>query len=778
MIGFAFFVITFTVATVGAVGGTVRAYRSVNDSLPNAASVAIDSFQTTTITDRNGVPLQQVNQQEGSWRTFVPLTKVSQYLIDATVSAEDSTFWDNYGVEPIAIIRGASIIFSGAGSSGGSTITQQLARSLYPDQIGDSYSITRKVREALAAVALNQKYSKQDILTMYLNQIFYGQRSYGVEAAANTYFNKHASDLTLGEASLLAGLPQAPSYYDPTVNFNVAKKRQQYVLKQMVKYGYIDQAKSDAAFKEPLNPSQRGISVEHAPHFTEYVKGYIEQHWPGALLSGGLTITTSLDLDLQSTAEQIVASHKDMLLEYNRNNAAMVVMVPWSGQVLAMVGSMDFNDPYIGGQNNYATSPLQPGSSMKPVVYAAAFESGWNPGTVIMDDHFSEPYYPGSPDVYEPNNYSGNYYGAVSIRVALSNSLNIPAVKALLYAGGDHVEAVGRRMGYTSASLAGHYSTYGDGMALGSGEVTLLDHTNVYATLANEGKNVPTNPILKIVDSQGNVLYDVNRDKPWEQGTQAIKSAYAYQLTSILTDNDSRSMIFGHDNLFGNTMTELGRPTAAKSGTTDSWKDIWTMGYTTDIAIGVWTGNTVTDGTGPTELPAWDGIQGAGPMWSEMMLQIHQDPKWAPLLAGPDGNPMPETFAQPADIYQGTVCNSTGNASQDGYSDHTELLVRGEGPSLPCDQLSAYQLAQLKDALKDVDVHGDRYVNSGISKVEKYARATGYTSSSSGGSGGGQGDGGGTTNGNSSDSGNSSGNDSSGNGSTQIQPVDGNGSSP
>lgn len=773
MLGFAFFLVTFVAATAGGVAGTVHAYHSVNDSLPNAASVALNTYQTTKITDRNGVLLQQVDQPDGGWRTFVPLTQVSRYLVDATVSAEDSTFWQNYGVEPLAIARGASIIFSGAGSSGGSTITQQLARGLYPTQIGDSYSLTRKFREAMAAVALSQKYSKEDIMTMYLNQIFYGQRSYGIEAAANTYFSTHAKDLTLGQASLLAGLPQAPSYYDPTVNFNVAKKRQLYVLNQMVKYGYIDQAKADAAFKEPLNPTTRNGAVTHAQHFTQYVRGYIEQHWPGALYSGGLTITTSLDLNLQATAEQIVTSHKDLLAQYNRNNAAMVVMAPWSGQVLAMVGSMDFKDPYIGGENNYATSLLQPGSSIKPVVYAAAFESGWNPGTVVMDGHFSQPYFPGSPNTYEPQNDSGDFYGAVSVRVALSNSLNIPAIKALEFAGGDHVEAVGRKMGYTAVSLPNHFETYGVSMALGSGEVTLLDHTNVYATLANEGKSVPTNPILKIVDSQGNVLYDVNRDKPWLQDPQVIKAEYAYQLTSILTDNDARSMVFGAGNLFGNTMTDLGRPTAAKSGTTENWKDIWTMGYTSDVAIGVWAGNTVADGSGPTALPPWDGIQGPGPIWQNMMEEIHK-PQWASLLLGPDGQPINPNFPVPPDIVKGNVCVATGNAAESGYDTRPELLVAGEGPSLPCSQLSAYQLTELKKELKDINVNGGRYINDGIGKVERYARATGYTSGSSGGSASAQGD---SANGNAS-SGNSSGGQTGGSsdGSTKIMPANGNSS--
>lgn len=714
-------VVGLAVTTAGAAVGTVHAYREVNKDLPDAALVSVDTFETTTLTDRNGVILQEVDQPEGGWRTFVPLDQMSPYVIEATIAAEDATYWTHYGVEPIAIVRGALIIYGGAGSSGGSTITQQLARGLYPDQIGTDISLTRKIKEAFAAIALDQEFSKEDILTMYLNQIFYGQRSYGIEAAANTYFNKSAKDLTLGEASLLAGLPQAPSYFDPTVRMDQAKIRQQYVLRQMVRFGYITQKEADAAFDENLNPQTRNGAVRHAPHFTQYVRGYIQDRWPGALYNGGLTITTSIDVGLQERAEEIVQNGVYEIQGYNRNNGAMVVMVPWSGQILAMVGSASFNDPFIGGQVNYAIEQRQPGSSIKPIVYAAAFEDGWNPGTIVMDGPIKEP--TGNPDApfYEPNNYSGSFYGAVSVRTALANSFNIPAVKAIRYTGVDHVMDVARRMGLVE-SFTQDASFYGLSLSLGAGEVQLLEHTNAYATLANNGTYVAANPILKIEDGQGNVLYDVERDKPWEQATQAIKAEYAYQITSILTDNEARALIFTENNLFGNTAEQLGRPTAAKSGTTDNWKDIWTMGYTTDVAIGVWVGNTTMTGDSPASLPELDGIQGAGPIWQRMMVEIHNNSEWSQYLRGPDGRTLPRSFPRPAGIYEGEVCTATGGKPVSGFSTTDEILVRGEGPALRCDQMSAYDAEELEDALDDIR-SGAPYVGSAVGRVQRYADA-------------------------------------------------------
>ncbi len=438
------FIVLFTagmiISTAAAVAGTVHAYREVNKDLPNAAVVAGDTFENSIIYDRNGGVLQEIANPNNGWRTFVPLDQISPDLINATVAAEDSTFWSHYGVEPGAIVRGALINYGGEGSSGGSTITQQLARGLYPDQIGFDISYTRKIKEALASVYLDNKFSKQDILTMYLNQIFYGQNSYGIEAASETYFQKHANELTLGEASLLAGLPQAPSNYDPTAFPDKAKARQKYVLKQMVRYHYITQDQADAAYADTPAAHKRNAEIKDAPHFTNYAKDWVVQHYgEDALNEGGLRIYTTLDPTLQHRAEEIVRGQLPDLAQWNRNNAAMVAMVPWSGEILVMVGSADFNDPTIGGQVNYAVAPIQPGSSIKPIVYAAAFEDGWNPGTVVIDSSFKEPT-PNSPEpYYEPQNYTGNYYGAVSVRTALSNSLNIPAVRAIKYTGVQHV---------------------------------------------------------------------------------------------------------------------------------------------------------------------------------------------------------------------------------------------------------------------------------------------------------------------------------------------------
>lgn len=729
-------------STAAAVGATVDQYRTVNKGLqPGAAQVAAETFETTRISDRNGVLLQEVEPEGlGGYRTYVDLEDISPYLIEATVAAEDATFWSHYGVEPIAIIRGALINASGSGSSGGSTITQQLARGLYPDQIDpNDISYTRKFKEALAAVELDRTYSKQDILSMYLNLIFYGQRSYGIEAASQTFFSKHASELTLAEATLLAGLPQAPSYYDPTVNLGQAKKRQEYVLRQMVEYDYITPEEAEEAAKVVLHPSDRNSSIRHAPHFTIYVEDYLKQKYgEEAFFKGGLQVTTSIDVEFQEEAERILERGlAEYGVPYGRNNAAMVVMQPWSGEILAMVGSAGFNDSLIGGQNNYTLAPLQPGSSIKPVVYAAAFESGWNPASVILDTPMKRRDTSQPNGYYEPQNYSGLSYGAVSVRTALANSLNIPALKAIEYAGIAHTQDLAHRMGMTE-SLYGDPGLYGISLALGSGEVTVLEHTNVFSTFANNGRYVPANPIRKITDARGNVLYDVEKEVETNPGQQALRAEYSYQVTSILTDNQARAMIFSENNLFGNTQEQLGRLVAAKSGTTNGWKDIWTMGYTTDVAIGVWMGQTTATGDRFQELPERDGIQGAGPIWADTMLELHQNAKWAELLSGPNGRPLPEEFPVPPGIYRGEVCAATGHKATSGFSDKEEWLVRGEGPSLRCDQLSAYEYAQLLDALNTMN-QGGRFTGNGQGSVYQYASTVGVSRGGgiSGGGGGG-----------------------------------------
>lgn len=716
----AIFVVVTVISSVLGVTGTLAAYREVNEELPDAAGIAVDTFQTTRIYDRDGELLQEVDNPDYGWRTFVPLDQVSPNLIDATVAAEDSTFWSNPGVEPFGVARAAFINISGSGSSGASTITQQLVRSIYPEKIGFEVSYTRKGREALAAVALDQKYSKTDILTMYLNQIYYGNRSYGVEAAAQTFFNKHATELTLAESAFLAGMPQAPSTY--AEDFEQAKIRQQYVLNQMVKYRYITRAEANDAWNEPLDMRDvRSGAVENAPHFTQYVREYIVENFGEEALYGGLEITTSIDLDLQQESEKIVAEGVRDMEAYQRNNGAMVIMVPWSGEVLAMVGSADFNNALINGQVNYATSPIQPGSSMKPLVYAAAFEEGWNPATVILDVPTTWDS-PGQPEPYEPQNYTKRSYGAITVRTALANSLNVPAVKATEFAGLTNVMDTAAAMGLED-SLDQGSDFYGLSLGLGSGEVQMIEHVNAYATLANNGTHVPPHPIIKVTDSQGNVLYELDQEQVKKDSNQAIAPGHAFQVTSILSDNEAREMIFGASNLFTTTQQQLDRPTAAKSGTTENWRDLWTMGYTSDVVIGAWVGRSGDDNERES-LVELDGSQAAGPIWARMMNVIHDNPEYAELLVGPNGQPVDEEFTIPSDVRKGEVCAATGNRATSG-STVTDWLVRGEEPTNACSDLTEYQREQLDDAREAVRTGKGNWASGAIQSINDYAAGSG-----------------------------------------------------
>ena len=730
---FAVTVVAGAISTAAAVAATMQQYEEVNGNLPNAALVAADTFQTTRILDRNGVLLQEIGDQDYGWRTFVPYEKISPYLIDATVAAEDATFWSHNGVEPFAILRGALIIAGGSGSSGGSTITQQLVRSLHTEAIGNEFSVQRKWREGLAAVALERQFSKHDILTMYLNQIFYGNRAYGIEAAAQTYFHKSAAELTLSEAALLAGIPQQPTNFNPALYPENVVGRQRYVLDQMVKLGYITRAEAnEAAANWPtVYPSREGDgAVLDHPHFVQYVREYLAEKYPDKdFAKGGFNIYTTIDTALQNRAEEIVAQNIQQLQFYNARNAALTVVVPWSGEILAMVGSANFNDASIEGQVNITTSPQQPGSAIKPIVYAAAFEQGWNPGTVVLDAPIRIET-PGATDpatgepmpYYEPQNYTRVFNGAVTVRTALANSLNIPAVKAVEFAGGpEAIVEMARRVGIKH-ELSQPPSDYGLSIALGSGDVWPLELTNAYATIANLGKYVPVTPILKITDSEGNVLYELDRKNTLAQAEQAIAPEIAYQLTSILTDNESRAMIFTRQNLFGQTQSTLGRPTAAKSGTTNDFRDIWTMGFTTDVAIGVWVGNTRND-----PLAEIDGIQGAGPIWSQLMIDLHTRPEFMQLLLGPDGQPVPPQFPRPAGIVDGLVCEATGGRPTDDWSNRPELLARGGSPAQRCDQLTPWQYMDLARTLDHLRRHGGNIAGGGVDSIYRYARAVRFS---------------------------------------------------
>ncbi|HMM40310.1 MAG TPA: transglycosylase domain-containing protein, partial [Thermomicrobiales bacterium] len=377
------------IAGVGA-SVAVASWNYFTEDLPAIDQFEARQFETTRIYDRNWTLLYEVSDPEYGWRTYLSLDEITNNgqnmnLVNATIAAEDKTFWTNYGVEPLAVIRGAFITATGRGSFGGSTIAQQLVRQLFPEKIGFERSYERKVREAIVAVQMTETYSKEEILELYLNTIYYGNRAYGIDAAAQAYFNKHPWELDLAEASMLAGLPQAPSYYDPTVNMEAAKARQRYVLDQVASQGFVSQAQADAAWDELLDPQTRENRYNLAPHWVNFVIDTLEGRYGAEkVYRGGLQVRTTLDYALQQQAEESVRDHLAELAPYDASNGALVAMLPGSGEVVAMVGSADYTNDAISGQVNVAVSERQPGSAFMPITYAAAFEHGWYPGTVIL----------------------------------------------------------------------------------------------------------------------------------------------------------------------------------------------------------------------------------------------------------------------------------------------------------------------------------------------------------------------------------------------------------
>jgi 1A family penicillin-binding protein len=664
------FFVTFSTIVGGLVGG----YFVYARDLPSVSTLSQggNSFETTRIYDRNGILLAEVFDQ--GRRTFVPLSKISKYLIDATIATEDATFYSNVGVDPFALARAVLINVRGTGTSGASTITQQLARIMLLASSKYDRTLDRKIREAILAVQITQAYSKDQILEMYLNQIYYGNLAYGIEAASESYFGKHASELTLSEAALLAGLPQSPSNYDPTQNLDAAKARQLIVLGLMQKTGKITYEQEQAAASAPiiLHPVK---SVIKAPHFVQYVKEYLDaQYGPDVVSRGGLVVTTTLDLRVQAEAERAAVARVSALKELSATNAAMVVMKPDTGEILAMVGSVDYNNTQIDGQVNVATRERQPGSSLKPIVYAAAFQKGWTPATSILDVDTVFAYRSAQP--YEPHNYDRNDHGWVTARTALANSFNIPAVKTLQFAGVQNVLDLAHAMGIKTG-LYRSPDWYGLSLALGGGEVTLLEETDAYATFANGGRQVDATPILKMTDSRGQVIQQVD---PNAKGASVLDPGIAYQITSILSDNNARSWMFGPT-----SPLKVSFPAAAKTGTTDDNRDSWTLGYTPNLVVGVWVGNNDN-----SKMLAVTGALGAAYIWHDFMESFYANPDFKRLIAyNLPGQTLASGFTPPSDVVKQVVCTQAKGDVSDyfiagkvptdckGYKDPPQNKVRG-----------------------------------------------------------------------------------------------------
>jgi 1A family penicillin-binding protein len=608
-------------------------------------------FQTTRIHDRHGALIAE-RWDEGR-RTWAPLSRIARPLIDATIATEDATFYYNLGVDP-ARIAGAALQNAQQGQvvSGASTITMQLARNLFLGA-DDRYdqNMDRKMLEAGLAQELNTLFSKDEILEMYLNLLNYGNLAYGPEAAAQTYFGKPAADLTLAEAALLAGIPQQPAHLDPLRNFDATKARQRVVLDLMVRHRFLTQAEADAAYAAPLALQPAAAQPRNqAPHFVQYVEQNLAQRLEmDDLRRSGLTITTTLDLDMQNLAQTIVAAKvAELHPKFDLSNAALVTLQPGANEILAMVGSADFNNTAISGQVNVATSPRQPGSAIKPVLYAVAFDDNLiSPATVLWDTPVT--YTVSAGNTYTPRNYDETFHGPVTARTALANSYNIPAVKLLDAVGVDRMLERAQAMGLSSLDRDSNW--YGLSLTLGGGEVALLDLTAAFATMANQGTYVEPEPVLAVADALGQPVTRLARAAP----RQAVSPAAAFLVSDILSDNAARTPAFG-----ANSLLKLSRPVAAKTGTTSDWRDNWTVGYTPYLAVGVWAGNS--DGR---PMQNTTGLTGAAPIWHDFMESVLANPAMLEALGAPGDeaawrfNPPPD-MERRADCPPGVTCRDGG----------------------------------------------------------------------------------------------------------------------
>jgi len=559
--------------------------------------------ESTKIYDRSGATiLYEIHGDQK--RTLVNLKDIPDDVKNATIAIEDKNFYKHSGFSLWAIFRTLVTDILFGKRAGGSTLTQQFVKNAI---LTNEFSFSRKAKEIILAYRIEKKFSKDEILQMYFNEIPYGSTAYGVEAASRMYFGKSARDVNLAEAAVLAAIPQAPSRYSPfgRPNKDLLLSRQKYILGLMAEYGYISAKEAEAAKNEEVKfkaPSANMI----APHFVMYVKEILaDKYGEKTVEQGGLKIYTTLDLYKQKIAEEVInekapANEKT----YQATNAALVSLDPKTGQVLAMVGSKDYFNDEIDGQVNVTLQPRQPGSSFKPIVYTAAFSKGYTPDTVLYDvvTNFSTD--PAKP--YEPHNYDSKEHGPVTMRQALAGSLNIPAVKTIYLAGIDNVIGLAQNLGYTTLN---DRNRFGLSLVLGGGEVKLLEHTNAFSAFAREGVKRRPAVILKVEDGSGKVLEEFA-----DQEQKVLEPRLARLTNSILSDNNARAYIFG-----ANKYLTLGsRPVATKTGTTNDYRDAWTIGYTPSLVTGVWVGNNDN-----REMKRGaDGSMVAAPIWHDFMDRV------------------------------------------------------------------------------------------------------------------------------------------------------------
>jgi penicillin-binding protein 1C len=620
-------------------------------SLPAPGKLSQSSDSSSIFYDRDGKVLYEIYKDKN--RVPVAEDKISKYLKEATVAIEDKDFYRHGGISEKGILRAFLSIIFRQGVQGGSTITQQLIKLVLLDS---SRTPSRKIKEAILAFEVERRYTKDQILGMYLNEVPYGGTIYGIGSSSRAYFGKEPKDLTILESAFLAGLPQNPTNYSPFISGNGAwKGRTKDVLRRMREDKYITVKEEEAALKKlsTMKFSAPKLSIA-APHFVFYVKKMIEEEYGPKIMDQGLKVTTTISTEVQEAVQDIVNEEVKKLKAYNATNGAAVVLDSHTGDILAMVGSYDYNDEKFG-QFNAALGLRQPGSTMKPITYALAFEKGYTPSTVVMDVKTVFPVQGGQD--YTPVNYDGKFRGPAQLRFALGNSFNVPAVKLLAMVGVKDFLQKAYMMGLsTLAPTEDNLRKFGLSVTLGGGEVTLLDLTNAFSVFANGGIKKDVQYINEIKDYKNSSIFKKIKSKE----TRVFSPEVSYLVSHILSDDVARSEEFGT----GSFLNIRGKTVAVKTGTTDDKRDNWTVGYTKDITVGVWVGNNDNSVMNPKIA---SGVTGASPIWHNIMVNL--------LKKYEDG-----FISKPDKVKALTVDSYLGGLPKDGQPTRAEYFIEGTEP--------------------------------------------------------------------------------------------------
>ena len=660
-------------------------YWIILKDLPNPNNlITRNQIVTTKIYDRNKRLLFKIYKNEN--RSIINLNNIPPHVKLATIAIEDANFYQHTGFSIRGILRALKKNVTEKKLQGGSTITQQLVKNalLSPEK-----TLTRKIKEAILALQVELKFSKDEILEMYFNEVGYGGAAYGIEEASQLYFNKSINQVDLSEAALLAGLPAAPTTYSPFgTNPELSISRQHEVLRRMVEENFITHEQADFAKTQKLSFAPQQTNIK-APHFVMYVKDLLVKKYGEALVhQGGLEVITSLDLDLQTLTETAVTKELEQLHRLHVTNGASIVTNPQTGEILAMVGSNNYFDSTNDGQVNVTLRPRQPGSSIKPINYAVALSNGFTPATIIPDSPIC--YRLPGQKPYCPKNYDNRFHGNVTLRQALASSYNVPAVKTLSHFGVSNMINLGQAMGITTWNDP---SRFGLSLTLGGGDVKMVDMAVVYGSIANQGLKTPLNPILQINDYRNKALHqfrcqtntnliDTAQAKTHTcQSDRVLDPNVAYQLTDILSDNLARAQAFGTHSVLNITNHQV----AVKTGTTNNLRDNWTIGFTTDYLVATWVGN---NDNSPMSYVA-SGITGASPIWNTIMSS---------LLA----NQPPHAFIPPENLKKVAICTLTGTRICSACPNtREEYFVPGTEPQSFCSNETIEQLLTKKQEEKD-----------------------------------------------------------------------------